>query len=374
MAHCVDSSTDGRVSASKSCSTNIAVGEHQTMRRLRTTFRTLLSASLFSDAACGACQAWCASHPKSWESKCSAALGNGGGFHESGFHGCTGCAECAIRASAVSSFMQLVCREPGVLAAEAAGLKGCLEEPRDQVAKCTAQLRDSRAWPSNETWAAALKQYSMQGQTVLFVGDSTMRNKHATLLAHGVPNVCHNRHRSGQGGVCHMSTLNGTCLSHAWPSIHFDAVVYNGGGLHLLHADQRSFKGYLDAITNCAQDIATRYPGAKLLYMLSNAICTDKWDGNFLEEIVRMRRSIQFEESAGYTLQWSDIGAMTLNVAEHVAMESGYFARRWSLIGTQTRSHCECTGYRDGRHFLPLIPSFLVRLSHKIWGLSVPIH
>lgn len=290
---------------------------------------------------------------------------------------------------AVADFVQSVCRMGGVvhhnisLPLRDRFKQGCLEEPDNQIAKCAAQLRATESWPESRVWSAALARYAEAGHAVLFIGDSTLRNKWATLLAMGVPEAC----TGTGGGVCYLPAgvrhdeicyrrLNASLSAEEqllrWRT-DFDAVVFNSGLKYLEvssslgRPSSAAFSTYTQGLETCAHKIAKQFPKAKLVYKLTNAICDDKWDGEYAKRSQALRFA---DESPAYATQWGRIGAATLNVAEYVAI--GRVApRSWMFIGTRSREHCECTGPRDGRHFLPLIPNFLTRLADKLWGGEV---
>lgn len=306
----------------------------------------------------------------------------------------------------VGEFVQHICRMGGVvqhnisLPLHDRFKRGCLEEPEDQIAKCAVQLTASKSWPDNHVWLASLARYAEAGHAVLFIGDSTLRNKWATLLAMGVPEAC-----SGTGGgVCYLPAgvrhdeicwrrLNASLSAEAqlklWRT-DFDAVVFNSGLKYLevsssmSRSSSAAFRAYTQGLEDCARKISKQFPKAKLVYKLTNAICDEKWIDTYAKRSQELRKA---DESAMYAMQWGRIGAATLNIAEHVAIggprsvaemnvhsnNSKLPPRSWTLIGTKSLEHCECTGPRDGRHFLPLIPDFLTRLADKLWGIQAEL-
>jgi hypothetical protein len=93
--------------------------------------------------------------------------------------------------------------------------------------------------------------------------------------------------------------------------------------------------------------------------MLTNRICISSWRGGFFEQAQLMENRT---EDLNFNMQWSDIGVQSVRVAEReVAREQG-----WVLLDGQTAHHCSCSGLKDGRHFLPLVPNFLVRLTRLV--------
>ena len=268
--------------------------------------------------------------------------------------------------AAVGAFMQRVCRLDRVRAVESTMAEGCLETPPGQLQRCASQLHASRTWPADAAWANALSRFSTG--RVLFVGDSALRNKYASLRASGVGEACTPGKTSG---VCYLPTGNSACTDLASGNAatsHFDAVVYNFGN-HYIHPRManttRSVSDFMAQIASCAKQLKERYPKAILVYKMTNALCAEKWDGKFAANAASMRLS---EERKDYHLQWSGVGSHTLNVAEQTLYHEKLSDAGWKLLGTRTRLHCECSAMHDGRHFLPLIPDFLVRLSEIVWG------
>ena len=270
---------------------------------------------------------------------------------------------------ALEATMKTVCDKRHLFVVGSQMARSCFP-PGPQMDKCAAQLRTSGAWPSNSKWSQTIARYS--SHAVLFVGDSTIRSKWATLRAMGVPDGC----AAGSSGSCFVySEANCTTFSNAALRRDFSAVVFNVGMHYLRNVEGRatSWNDYTALLTQCAQRVASAYPQARLVYMLTNSICEDKWDGPFNAQRKRMR-SIEASEatpSDKYLMQWGRIGTDTINMAERVVVPSlsnGPGGAKWELIATRTREHCDCTAMHDGRHFLPLAPDLLVRLSKKLWG------
>jgi len=289
-----------------------------------------------------------------------------------------------IRAN-VRAFIRSVCRLPQATSYEARGPRGCLERPVDQIDACVAQLEARRTWPAKQALAQAMGRFSARGHAVLFVGDSTLRNKWAAIT-HMAPLADSGCQENGTG-VCYVPTQDPQNVSklptaicplasiQRLQNVTFDAVVFNYG-LHYIRCFDhkcrpKCLEDYQEALEECMHVLSATFKSSKMVYKATNYICSQKWDGSFAAYAKQMEFA---EEASEYTFQWGSVGSMTLNVAEHevVRAKAASVAGGWELIGTRTREHCECTGDRDGRHFLPLIPDFLVRLSERIWGPHTP--
>ena len=131
----------------------------------------------------------------------------------------------------------------------------------------------------------------------------------------------------GSSGSCFVySEANCTTFSNAALRRDFSAVVFNVGMHYLRNVEGRatSWNDYAALLTQCAQRVASAYPQARLVYMLTNSICEDKWDGPFNAQRKRMR-SIEASEatpSDKYLMQWGRIGTDTINMAERVVVPS----------------------------------------------------
>jgi len=252
-------------------------------------------------------------------------------------------------------------RPPGTDAAHA-----CLFRPVGQAALCAEQLKATDSWPNAS--ALALARSTFFNMSVLLVGDSTLENKQRVLdLVLHVNSSC----KRGPGSCFVSLGRHLTRSPKASPSVRdfersglrrdFDVVVFNDG-MHYLsphYPNRTSFSGYLSQLRDCAGMLTSQYPQARLVYMLTNRICISSWRGGFFEQAQLMENRT---EDLNFNMQWSDIGVQSVRVAEReVAREQG-----WVLLDGQTAHHCSCSGLKDGRHFLPLVPNFLVRLTRLV--------
>lgn len=142
----------------------------------------------------------------------------------------------------------------------------------------------------------------------------------------------------------------------------FDLVLWNIG-LHHLHLEPSrhpagiplTFTEYLSRLRSCATQLRSSFPKAKLVYKMTNDICTSKYTGEYARDAAKWATRT---EDVMYNMQFDDIGVQSLHVAERlVASEFNY-----SLMDPRVRGHCDCTGSTDGRHYVFLVPQFLHRL------------
>ena len=282
----------------------------------------------------------------------------------------------AVLVNELRSFMQQICHpqtskknDPLRVGLGCTFLDGRpVEKAARQVQTCAEKLHSTRSWPIYDEFGSATQIFNEF--STLFFGDSTIHNKWVTLKRAGIKDACFNG-----TGICYLQLRKPTACEDPFNGdkqrnyrADFDFVVYNFG-MHYLE-DKRSGRNYEDyskAIGDCAESLGKRYPRTSFIFSLTNDICVDKWDGKFARAAAE-GSTYMAEEGVDYPLQYSSIGTATMNVAAHELVR--HFAPRWSIISTRTRDHCECTGMQDGRHFLALIPDFLVRLSSKLKKIS----
>ena len=265
----------------------------------------------------------------------------------------------APSAKSVQNFMTITScmskqQAPGSDAAHA-----CLFRPSTQFAACAAQLNATQSWPNATEMADA--QSTFHNLSMVIVGDSTLETKALVLdkVLH-VNSSCHhgNGHCFVRAGKQRIEITPKACPLAFPMRTDFNVVLYNAG-MHFLspvYPNRPSFSGYLNALRSCAASLRERYPRATPVYMLTNRICVDNFRDTFAANALRMRERT---EEFSYNMQWSDIGVEHVRVAEReVAREQG-----WLVLDAFTGHHCQCSGLRDGRHFLPLVPRFLVRLA-----------
>ena len=211
--------------------------------------------------------------------------------------------------------------------------------------------------------------------SVLLVGDSTSRIKANWLLQHGVRSAC-----GGGLGICFATPRYDEVHPRRWcvdPTAthlqsavtqkpvaivsggrrHWDAVVWNLGGLHHLHmwdiyrqsegrAINYTFDDYYRMTAQCAHTLNARFPSAVRVVVLSNTICDAAYTGEYAREVAKHREQ---REDPRYTMQLSQVGSVALRITERetrVSPASGYWVK-----DADTDGLCACTAPSDGRHF-----------------------
>ena len=265
----------------------------------------------------------------------------------------------APSAEAVKNFMTITSCMSKQVAPGSDAAHACLFRPATQFAACAAQLNATQSWPNATEMADA--QRIFQNLSMVIVGDSTLETKALVLdKVLSVNSSCHqgNGHCFVRAGKQRVEHTPKACPLAFPARTDFDVVLYNAG-MHFLspvYANRPSFSGYFSALRSCAASLRERYPNAMPVYMLTNRICVDNFRGAYADNALRMRDRT---EEFAYNMQWSDLGVEHVRIAEReVAHEQG-----WLVLDAFTGHHCECSGQRDGRHFLPLVPRFLVRLA-----------
>ena len=271
----------------------------------------------------------------------------------------------------------------------------CLNRPHGQAEECAQQLNASNSWPSAS--ATASTQAAFLNKSVLMIGDSTLANKARALSrvycaesicqsTSGTPGFCfHHPHERAvwDAAVCSPGHANCSVEEKVRNSLNFgsgrpvacgnsfnftnrtdfDAIIFNAG-MHFvssLYRTRLTFTQYMAELDSCVSLLTAQYPRAKRLYMLTNNVCTSAWRDDFARNALRM---VALTESLDpdYNMQWSDVGVVSVRVAEReVARRHG-----WRLIDPHTADHCACSGLRDGRHFVPLVPNFLRRIASEL--------
>ena len=224
------------------------------------------------------------------------------------------------------------------------------------VLDCAHDLSNHSQWPSAQANEATSRWF--KNTSALFIGDSTIQNKAYYLYnLLGVQSAC----RPGTTGVCMADARRLPCV---WSTNRsdFDLVVWNLG-LHHLHLEPSrhlihpplTFTEYLSTLRSCAAKLRSSFPKAKLVYKMTNNICTSKYTDRYARDAANLAAQT---EDIMYNMQFTDIGVQSLHVAERVvASEFNY-----SLMDPLVRGHCDCTGTSDGVHYAFLIPQFVHRL------------
>lgn len=234
----------------------------------------------------------------------------------------------------------------------------CTKAPTGaSVLVCARDISKHSQWPSAQANEATSRWFN--NTSALFIGDSTIQNKAYYLYTPlGVQHAC----RPGTAGVCMADARDVPCVwsTHTNRS-DFDLVLWNIG-LHHLHLEPSrhptsalTFTEYLSTLRSCATQLRSSFPKAKLVYKMTNNICTSKYTGGYAQDAAKWATQT---EDIMYNMQFDDIGVQSLHVAERVvANEFNY-----SLMDPLVRGHCDCTGSNDGRHYAFLIPQFVHRL------------
>ena len=272
------------------------------------------------------------------------------------------------------SLVKLLC-QPGV--------SGCIHAPKD-AQRCEEDARAAGAWPSNASLHAAKRMLSMRA--ILLVGDSTLFNKARYLHeALGIRSSC-----AGGNGLCFAASYDHPCrpLGKSWrdstPATQradFDIVVWNAG-LHLLETPNRpcvpgaTRPGATTSrgvdLGECAVQLRNQFAGAVLIYSQTNWVCSQRFTGAWRV--------------------WAKQRAAGLNQPSHIPpqtacspmLEGGVQAQRvleanlsdthgWTMLASPSGPGvCSCTGAGDGRHFVPLVPEWTIRLAGLISSSNSP--
>ena len=121
----------------------------------------------------------------------------------------------------------------------------------------------------------------------------------------------------------------------------------------------------MQATTQCAERISAAYPTAVRVLKLTNAICSERFDGEYS---LAAARWAERPEDPMFDMQMTAVGAAALNVAERAAAGAAGHLVQDSL----TTGMCACAAHRDGRHFVPLIGVFLHRLMQRLVAAGLP--
>ena len=269
----------------------------------------------------------------------------------------------APTASSLSRFMSTVNCMAKQHAPGTDGPHACLFRPAGQLGACAAQLNATGAWPTVSELTGV--EATLRNTSLLIVGDSTLESAHVVLQE--VLKQTRSSCQTGAGncfvraGKQRIERRPKACPESLPSRGDFDVILFNAG-MHFLspaYRERPGFTEYFRMLRECAASLRQHYPQALPIYMLTNRICEESWRDAFAADAVRMRGRT---ESYSYNMQWSDIGVQTVRVAEReMAREQG-----WLLLDGRTADHCACTGLRDGRHFLPLMPHLLLRVARVI--------
>lgn len=190
-------------------------------------------------------------------------------------------------------------------------------------------------------------------------------------------------------GVCFHGSYDRMCdVNPTLTRRNFQVLIWNAG-LHFMHLQPLrtglSEVEYELRLRRCGERLGALFPKAIRIYKHTNQICSERFTGAYATSVALWKqRSIQDEM---FSMQFDEIGAATVVAIESKSLsDSG-----WSLMATGThvqlprRSHglvnssrfsarssaaeggvCSCTGMQDGRHYVPIIPHFVLRLSERI--------
>ena len=291
----------------------------------------------------------------------------------------------------VTSVADRLCPRPG----SGVFVSGCPSRP-ERLEACAAELARIERWPSDAQIASARELFTQRA--VLFIGDSTSHNKVRWLTeALGVPKACsaeHNRtarscllhgRPAPCGGVCLLRmqgglkpfadnqwTLDEVCRTlpqeAARQRSDFDTIVWNAGLPYLQLRPARNTKvvplaEHEAAMRRCARRIQARWPAARLVYKETNHVCAQRFtrgppDYKTAASAWRRRTTDPL-----YSVQFTEVGTGFLRAAERRFAA----AEGWALQPSHTDGQvCNCTGVGDGRHYVPLVPLFVVGLAETL--------
>lgn len=216
--------------------------------------------------------------------------------------------------------------------------------------------------------------------SLLLVGDSTLFNKFRYLTqvlklkssCTSGPGVCFRRNNETL-----FFNLGKTVKQRARS---FDVVVFNSG-LHNLHlmpmrttALQLSLSQFEQRLARGVRKLEEHFAEARLFYKQTNWVCSGKFvetgrdTRGYVCGVARWRSPAMWNHSL-YSMQMTEVGAQALRAAEKRVVAS---TPRWALLDSFTNGDvCACTGEGDGRHFVPLIPQFVLALAEAINSSAV---
>lgn len=251
---------------------------------------------------------------------------------------------------------------------------GCTTAPdTEDIEACTRALERKHLWPSVSALSAAVAFYSKIN--IVFVGDSTIYNKHRYLHeVWALAEQCNGA--SDAPGVCMRRMYNRSCpLPHTLqPAV--DVVVFGWGlgSLHL-HPVRTAVPPNVDVaahhlwLKDCVRDLSAAYPNAVVVLKLTNHVCQQRFRPpydvaarrwNPRNDVVPLS-ALAHPTDSKYLMQFTSVGTQTLNALEDDVQT---FAPKTLLADSQTSGEtCACTGLGDGRHYAPLVPQFLVSLA-----------
>jgi len=187
----------------------------------------------------------------------------------------------------------------------------------------------------------------------LFIGDSTIRNKHEV----------HVKHNPTWPPALYVAANSADCTLPALPrDANVTHILWNCG-LHVLHLEPYRPRGipslaaYREALDVGFRQLRAAYPRARLTYKFTNHVCDEAYAGDYARG-ARDWRQRRVVDGDAYALQMTHVGTIGLNAIEALAV------RAWGVSSIDSGTHFACayTAHRDGRHYGPLIPDFLHRL------------
>ena len=262
--------------------------------------------------------------------------------------------------------------------------------------------------------AAELLPAKLTPKTVVFFGDSTVRNLHlffalllrnaTTLPISGQPK------RFETFGIRGM--LRGTILSIVLVTNHMrhfnverasehlaalrlpqapDAVVLSSTGLHLFHLEPArewtsgaaaAFRSLEERITKGIRGVQQRLPETRILYLTSNSVCESRFRGSYrralahpeatqaacLQRLSSFKGSNEWNRSAMCAdATMTRHGAALLNRRERRVLQQFEPSVQVVDAFAQTDGQCWATLIGDGRHFAPLLPFRLNALLARLF-------
>ena len=154
-------------------------------------------------------------------------------------------------------------------------------------------------------------------------------------------------------------------VAHATSRTDFDLVVWNAPGLWFMHLNpvrratwELTADEYSLLLRNCSRELRTMFPRVVLLYKLTNNVCDSNFDANWAQAAVMWTHRAS-EPSAQMALTAAGSRSMQRIEVSTVQPEG------WTVIDPKVRLHCDCSAHTDGRHYLPLVPQFVVRVVEK---------
>ncbi len=251
---------------------------------------------------------------------------------------------------------------------------------------CLAELERRGQGRQDASRLAAL----FRNTSMLVLGDSVNLYRAKRLERAGLQRNC------GEGlgraeaeakgkGVCyhpHNNFVHTWCASEARREKFsqrrdFDVVFWNYGGLHRLHllparpitvpgprgpiqiGTLTTSQEYKEGLETCAKVVSERYPNAKIVYVLTNDVCSQNFAGPYA---AAARTWATKQNDPMYDMQMTSVGVRTLRTHERaMARSMGH-----TVLDPQNDGLCACTAKGDGRHYVDTDPRTLGRLADLV--------